>query len=210
MDAAEILTRIAAELALFAGVGFLLLGANDLAVDLIYFARRFWRSRTVYRRYRRTYASYYCFNKDPGFMAVFVPAWDESAVIATMLKSALQRLDYPDYRIFVGHYRNDPATAAAIASVSNDRIIPVTVEADGPTTKADCLNHLYDALVAFEADTGRAAKAVVLHDAEDVLHRYELRIFDGHQSRGSGPTTCPSARRYRLALDQRSLLRRIC
>jgi bacteriophage N4 adsorption protein B len=143
MDAAEILTRIAAELALFAGVGFLLLGANDLAVDLIYFTRRFWRSRTVYRRYRRTYASYYCFNKEPGFMAVLVPAWDESAVIAAMLKSALKRLDYPHYRIFVGHYRNDPATAAAIASVSDDRIASVTVEADGPTTKADCLNHLY-------------------------------------------------------------------
>jgi len=84
MDAAEILTRIAAELALFAGVGFLLFGLNDLAVDIIYFVRRFWRSRTVYRRYRRAYASYYAFNKNPGFMAIFVPAWDESAVIASM------------------------------------------------------------------------------------------------------------------------------
>ena len=47
MHAAEVLTRIAAELALFAGAGFLLLGLNDLAVDIIYFARRFWRSRTT-------------------------------------------------------------------------------------------------------------------------------------------------------------------
>jgi adsorption protein B len=39
--------------------------------------------------------------------------------------------------------------------------------------------HLYDALIAYEAATGHSAKAVVLHDAEDVLHRYELRIFDG-------------------------------
>jgi bacteriophage N4 adsorption protein B len=179
MDAAEILTRIAAELALFAGVGFLLLGLNDLAVDLIYFTRRFWRSRTVYRRYRRAYASYYCFNKDPGFMAIFVPAWDESAVIAPMLRATLKRLHYDDYRVFVGYYRNDPATAAAIASVADERVVPVKVEAEGPTTKADCLNHLYDALVAYETDSGRPAKAVVLHDAEDVVHRYELRIFDG-------------------------------
>lgn len=179
MHAAEILSRIAAELALFAGAGFLLLGLNDLAVDMIYFARRFWRSRTVYRRYRRTYASYYCFNKSPGFIAVFVPAWDESAVIAQMIKATLKRLDYPDYRIFVGHYRNDPATASAIASVTDDRVVPVEVHADGPTTKADCLNHLYDALIAYETDNGRRAKAVVLHDAEDVVHRYELRIFDG-------------------------------
>ncbi|GAA4750225.1 hypothetical protein GCM10023264_15920 [Sphingomonas daechungensis] len=27
--------------------------------------------------------------------------------------------------------------------------------------------------------TGRRAKAVVLHDAEDLVHRYELRVFDG-------------------------------
>src|SRR5205085_8275296 len=36
----------------------------------------------------------------------------------------------------------------------------------------------YDALVAHEAATGRSAKAVVLHDAEDVVHPYELRIFN--------------------------------
>jgi adsorption protein B len=112
-------------------------------------------------------------------MAVFVPAWDESAVIGAMLRATLKRLDYDDYRIFVGNYRNDPATAAAIANVADERIIPVQVDADGPTTKADCLNHLYDALVAHEVDTSRAAKAVVLHDAEDVVHRFELRIFDG-------------------------------
>ena len=131
MDAAELLTRMAAELALFAGVGFLLFGLNDLAVDLIYFTRRFWRSATVYKRYRRTYASYYVFNKNPGFIAIFVPAWDESTVIASMLRAALKRLDYPDYRIFVGYYRNDPSTAAAIASVKDDRVEAVEVPADG-------------------------------------------------------------------------------
>jgi adsorption protein B len=179
MAIAAILSRAAAELALFAGAGFLLFGINDLLVDLIYFARRTWRSVTVYRRHRPAYASYWVFNDNPGFIAILVPAWDEAAVIASMLRSALARLDYDDYRIFVGHYRNDPATAAAIASVTDPRIHPVQVEVDGPTTKADCLNHLYDALIAYEIDSNRSAKAVVLHDAEDVVHRYELRIFDG-------------------------------
>ena len=62
---------------------------------------------------------------------------------------------------------------------SDERVIAVEVEADGPTTKADCLNHLYDALIAFELRSRRSAKAIVLHDAEDVVHRFELRIFDG-------------------------------
>jgi len=109
---------------------------------------------------------------------VLIPAWDEAAVIASMLRATLQRIDHPHYRLFVGHYRNDPATAAAIASVRDERIEAVEVPANGPTTKADCLNHLYDALVAYEAATGRSAKAVVLHDAEDVVHPLELRTFD--------------------------------
>ena len=92
MAIAAILSRAAAELALFAGAGFLLFGINDLLVDLIYFARRMWRSVTVYRRHRPAYASYWVFNDNPGFIAILVPAWDEAAVIASMLRSALARV----------------------------------------------------------------------------------------------------------------------
>ena len=179
MTIVDLLSRFAAELALFAGAGFLLFAVNDLVVDLIYFSRRMWRRLTVYSRHPRAYASYYVFNPNPGLIAILVPAWDESAVIASMLKATLKRLDYDNYRVFVGYYRNDPATAAAIASVKDERIEAVEVNADGPTTKADCLNRLYDALIEYETANDLEAKAVVLHDAEDVVHRFELRIFDG-------------------------------
>ena len=178
MELAQNLSRLAAELALFAGVGFLLFAVNDVLVDLIYFGRAIWRSLTVYSRYPRAFASTLPQSEDPGFMAVLIPAWDEATVIASMLRATLQRIEYPHYRVFVGYYRNDPATAAAIASVSDERIEAIEVEIDGPTTKADCLNHLYDALITYEAATGRSAKAVVLHDAEDVVHPLELRTFD--------------------------------
>ena len=179
MTIVDLLSRFAAELALFAGAGFLLFAVNDLVVDLIYFSRRMWRRLTVYSRHPRAYASYYVFNQNPGLIAILVPAWDESAVIASMLKATLKRLDYDNYRVFVGYYRNDPATAAAIASVKDERIEAVEVNADGPTTKADCLNRLYDALIEYETAKDLEAKAVVMHDAEDVVHRFELRIFDG-------------------------------
>ena len=178
MPLPEFLSRTAAELALFAGAGFLLFALNDLLVDLIYFGRAIWRTLAVYTRYPRAFASALPQAADPGFIAMLVPAWDESAVIAAMLRATLKRLDYPNYRIFVGYYRNDPATTAAIASVSDDRIEAVEVDSDGPTTKADCLNHLYDALVAYEVETSRSAAAVALHDAEDVVHPLEFRIFD--------------------------------
>jgi adsorption protein B len=174
---AEVLSRIAAELALFAGVGFLLFAINDVLVDLIFFGRAVWRLG-VYARYGRAFASDLPPSAEPGLIAILVPAWDESAVIAAMLKATVSRLDYADYRIFVGHYRNDPATAAAIASVGDERIETVEVDADGPTTKADCLNHLYDALIAYETAMDRPVKAVVLHDAEDVVHPLELKVFD--------------------------------
>jgi adsorption protein B len=178
MDAAELFTRIAAELALFAGIGFLVFAANDVAVDFIYFARRAWRSAAVYSRFPRAFASDMANPAQPGFIAILVPTWDEASVIASMLRATLERLEHPNYRIFVGHYRNDPATTAAIASVVDGRIEPVRVEADGPTTKAHCLNHVYDALIAYEAANGRQAKAVVLHDAEDLVHPLELSLFD--------------------------------
>ena len=178
MPFADILTRLAAELALFAGVGFLLFAVNDVAVDIIYFVRRFWRSAVVYSRYPKAFASGLPRPEKPDFIAIFVPAWDEASVIASMLKATLKRIDHPNYRIFVGHYRNDPATAAAILSVADERIEAVCVEADGPTTKADCLNHLYDALIAYETVTGTSAKAIVLHDAEDLVHPLELSLFD--------------------------------
>jgi adsorption protein B len=143
MAMAEIVSRIAAELALFAGVGFLLFAVNDVLVDLIYFGRSIWRSLAVYTRYPRAFASELAASDEPGLIAVLVPAWDESSVIASMLRAALQRFEHSNYRIFVGYYANDPATAAAIASVADARIEPVEVAGDGPTTKADCLNQLY-------------------------------------------------------------------
>ena len=109
---------------------------------------------------------------------MLIPAWDEAAVIGPMLRATLARFEHPDYRLFVGHYRNDPATAAAVESVRDPRLVSVEIDIDGPTTKADCLNRLYAALIAYEAALDREAKAVVLHDAEDLVHPLELKLFD--------------------------------
>lgn len=175
---ATLMTEMAAELALFAAVGFFLFAIDDLLVDLIYLTRRAWRSSTVYTRFPRAFADRIGTPRHPGWMAVFIPAWDEAGVIAPMLRSTLDRFGDRDFRLFVGVYRNDPATRAAVRSVSSDKIVLVDVGVDGPTTKADCLNWLYRALLTVEAERGSQAKAVVLHDAEDLVHPLELPIFD--------------------------------
>lgn len=178
MNAGLLLSEVAIELALFAAVGGLLFGLDDLLVDLIYFVRTAWRALTVYTRYPRAFADAFRPPAHPGTLAVLIPAWDESTVIEAMLKATLARFDHSDYRLYVGQYRNDPATAAAVARVADPRVRPVVVPVDGPTTKADCLNHLYLALAADEAAGASRAKAIILHDAEDLVHPLELRLFD--------------------------------
>jgi hypothetical protein len=180
MSLAFLLTDLASELALFAAAGFFLFALDDLLVDLIYFGRRLWRSLAVYSRYPRAFAGTLPPPARPGRIAVFVPAWDEAAVIADMLRTTIDRWGDGDFRIFVGHYANDPMTEAAIARVPDPRIEAVLVEEHGPTTKADCLNHLYDALLAAECREGWAAKAVALH------HRALFRglFLDGYVQGG--------------------------
>ena len=169
---------LAEELALFAAVGFLLFAFDDLVVDLIYFTRRLWRGTAIYSRYPRAFAETLPPPADPGWFAVFIPAWDEGAVIGPMLRTTLTRFEAVEYRLFVGHYPNDPATALALAGIDDDRLVRVLLDHDGPTTKADCLNALHRALEREEAARGKRALGVVLHDAEDVVHRAELAVFE--------------------------------
>jgi adsorption protein B len=178
MSLQSVMAETAAELALFASLGFLLFSLDDLAVDLIYFCRRLWRAATVYRRHARGDARSMVEGAPSGWMVVMIPAWDEHSVIGAMLQNTLRSFDHPDYTLLVGYYRNDPATRLAIEAVADPRVMAVEVPADGPTTKADCLNHLYAFLLRQEAAAGRQARAVVLHDAEDLVHPLELKLFD--------------------------------
>lgn len=157
------------EAALFAAVGFLLLGLGDLAVDLLWLLLR--------RRPRVTLADL-PLPERPGPIAVFVPAWDEAKVIASMIRHALAAWAGGDFRLYVGCYPNDAATVAAVRSVADPRVRLAIGAVPGPTTKADCLNRLWEAMRADEAESGRRFKAVLLHDAEDVVHSAELALFD--------------------------------
>jgi Glycosyltransferase like family 2 len=159
------------ETALFAACGFLLLGAGDVAVDLA------WIFLALKRPARYCLATLPRPHR-PGRLAVFVAAWDEAGVIAAMLDHAAARWGERDYLIYVGCYPNDPATIAAVRAAASPHVRLVVGPAPGPTSKADCLNRLWDRLRADEAAQGRRFKAVVLHDAEDVVHSAELELFD--------------------------------
>jgi adsorption protein B len=171
---------VAHETMLFAAVGFLVGGIDDGMVDAIFLLRTLWRRCTVMRRHPRAKLADFVVAPDAERIAIFVAAWDESRVIGAMLTTALGRIEHPNYRIYVGTYPNDRATIDTVAEIAtrDPRVRLVVGPREGPTTKADCLNTLWRALLRDEAAEGGRAKAVVIHDAEDVVHAGELAIFD--------------------------------
>ncbi|MGL6043824.1 MAG: glycosyl transferase family protein [Sandaracinobacteroides sp.] len=116
----------------------------------------------------------------PGRFALLIPAWDEAAVLGPMLRRLVGTVPDPGLRIFVGVYPNDPATRAVAEAVCDPRIRIVETGRPGPTTKADCLNHLWRGVLAGEAAEGIRFKAIVLHDAEDVVDPKSLALYDRH------------------------------
>lgn len=168
------------EILLFAVVGLAIGGIDDFLIDLLFLSRRMWRDLVIYARYPRMTTATLPASANPGRIAIFIPAWKEVEVIGSMLRHALNCWGESDYRIFIGTYPNDPDTIDAIAAVAegDPRVVVGINPLPGPSTKADCLNVLWRAMLADEAQLGRNYKAVVLHDAEDVVHPDEIRLFD--------------------------------
>jgi len=163
------------ELMLFAGFWFVVGMIDEMAVDFAWF----W---LLLRGRARSARLVDDISDRPlsGIAAVFIPAWREAEVIGATVGHALKAWRQEELRLYVGCYRNDPATiAAAMAAAAGDsRIRLVIHDRDGPTTKADCLNRLYGALSEDELRSGVRARCVVLHDAEDMVHPAALVVLD--------------------------------
>lgn len=177
-----IIELVQRELLLFSAIWLLIGAVDDLCVDLIWIGRRIYRQQAYYisQRPLRTYELPE--SPDKGMLAVFIPAWGEAAVIGVMLAHCTRAWvgSSCSYRIYVGCYPNDNASVIQVirAARHNSDIRLVLVADHGPSTKADCLNRLWAALLADEIAGGYKAKAIVLHDAEDAVHCDELDIFD--------------------------------
>ncbi len=113
-------------------------------------------------------------------IAVLVPLWQEASVIGRMLEHNLASIRYSNYEFYVGVYPNDEATADAVRRVAarDARVHLAEVPHEGPTSKADCLNWVYQRLIEREMQTGVRAEIVVIHDAEDVIHPDSFARFN--------------------------------
>lgn len=157
----------------------LLSGLDDLFIDLAYWLRRGWKSAVVYRRHERMdYRALYGPDEKP--LAIMVPAWHETGVIGPMAELAATTLDYENYHIFVGTYPNDADTQRDVDAVCArfPNVHKVVCARPGPTSKADCLNNVLDAILRFEQRARLQFAGFILHDAEDVVSAMELRLFN--------------------------------
>lgn len=152
---------------------------DDLIIDVVYWCRRLIRALTIYRQHpRMLYSALFDVPEKP--LAIMVPAWHETGVIGKMAELAAITLDYENYHIFVGTYPNDPDTQLDVDKVCAvfPNVHKVVCARPGPTSKADCLNNVLDAILQFELQASLEFSGFILHDSEDVLSPLELRLFN--------------------------------
>lgn len=164
------------ELLYFTACWFVLGAMDEMAIDLI------WLGLRLMRVLRPEQVITTAAGKPLSApLAVFVPAWRESAVIGHMIGHALRVWPQRDLRLYVGCYGNDPATvAAALSGADGDGRLRIVIhDRAGPTTKADCLNRVYRAMCEDERRAGLRFRGVVMHDAEDMVHPEAIAAIDG-------------------------------
>lgn len=144
-------------------VAILLSGLDDLFLDLLFLFRRLRNPRLPDA------------NPSPipeKHIAVFVPLWHESGVIRGMVEHNLSAIRYSNYEFFIGAYPNDDATLDAVRDLGTrfPRVHLAVCPHDGPTSKADCLNWIYQRVLLYEENHAVGFDVMVTHDAEDLIH----------------------------------------
>jgi adsorption protein B len=105
-------------------------------------------------------------------IAIFVPLWHEHAVIAGMVEHNASAINYGNYHFFIGAYPNDDPTLDAVRDLESrfPHVHLAVCPHNGPTSKADCLNWIYQRMLLFEEHHSARFDIVVTHDAEDLIH----------------------------------------
>lgn len=153
--------------------------ADDAFIDLYFWVYTAYRKFFIRDEHPRMKADE-LYSKDEQPIAIMVPAWQESDVIHFMADNSAKAFDYDAYHIFIGTYPNDPETQKEVDAVAAiyPNIHKIVTTEPGPTTKADCLNHVIEYIFKFEKENSFEFACIAYHDAEDVVHPLELKLFN--------------------------------
>lgn len=110
-------------------------------------------------------------------MAVFVALWKEHRVIQKMIENNVTKVRYGRVEFFIGVYPNDGPTVSAVKEASSKypNVHYAVLPHDGPTSKADNLNWIYQRMMLYEEDHGIRFEMILTHDAEDLMDPDALR-----------------------------------
>jgi len=161
------------------GLIFLLSGIDDLVVDSVYIVSKL-SKRVRARPYHAHLTEADLLGRPEAFIAIMIPAWDESAVIRPMLANMVKTIEYRNYHIFVGTYPNDHKTRDEVDMVAAEypRIHRIVCPNPGPTCKSDCLNAVYEAILIVERDQQITFSVFVMEDCEDLVHPLHLKLIN--------------------------------
>ena len=118
-------------------------------------------------------------------IAIFVPLWHEYSVISGMVEHNVAAIDYDNYHFFIGAYPNDESTLDAVRDLEArfPHVHLAVCPHDGPTSKADCLNWIYQRMLLFEEHNGIRFDIAVTHDAEDLIHPAAFEQINSYADR---------------------------
>ena len=116
----------------------------------------------------------------PKLLAITIGAWNESGVIGAVIENLIASIQYPKsmYHLFVGVYPNDQDTIDIVAEIEKKypNIHMVINSTPGPTTKAQNINYVIKNIKEYEKQNNWRFASITIHDAEDVIHPYELSV----------------------------------
>jgi bacteriophage N4 adsorption protein B len=146
--------------------GLLISGLDDLVLEAV------WLWAWVQQRLDSPFRPRTARDGTEKRIAIFVPLWHEHAVIGGMVEHNVAAVNYDRYHFFIGAYPNDEPTLDAVRDLEErfPHVHLAVCPHDGPTSKADCLNWIYQRMLLFEEHAGERFDIVITHDAEDLIH----------------------------------------
>ena len=153
---------------------YIILGIDDLLWDIYYFVRNIRSSGSDRLHIEHLDAV------PPKLLAVIIAAWHEENVIELVIENMISSIHYPEsmYHVFVGVYPNDKPTMDIIKKLERQyaNVHMVVNVRPGPTNKADNINNIIRYIKEFESSRQWRFSSITIHDSEDVVHPYELKL----------------------------------
>jgi adsorption protein B len=116
----------------------------------------------------------------PKLLAIMIAAWHEENVLESVIDNIISSQIYPKtmYHIFLGVYPNDTGTVEIAKELEKKyaNIHCIVNCKEGPTSKAQNLNYVIKQIKEFEKENNFCFASFTIHDSEDVVHPYELKV----------------------------------